>query len=114
MKSTITLPKQSRFLVVNQKRKLSISTQNIIMHEEYINYTLIHLQDGTQRLYARTLSHFQKLLINDHFIRVHQSYLVNSIFILNYDEKGSRLYLENNIEVNISRRKKKNLSALIC
>ena len=114
MKNTITLPKQSRFLVVNQKRKISISTQNIVMLEAFTNYTLIHLQDGTQRLYARTLSHFHKLLINDHFIRVHQSYLVNSMFILNYDEKGSRLFLENNIEVNISRRKKKNLSTLIC
>ena len=113
MKSTITLPKQSRFLVVNQKRKISISTQSIVMLEGYINYTLIHLQDGTQKLYARTLSHFQKLLINDPFIRVHQSYLVNSMFILSYDEKGSRLFLKNNIEVNISRRKKKNLSALI-
>lgn len=113
MKSTIVLSQHSRLLMVNQKRKISISIQSIIMLEGYVNYTLIHLQDGTQKLYARTLSHFQKLLINDHFIRVHQSYLVNSIFILSYDEKGSRLFLKNNIEVKISRRKKKNLSALI-
>ena len=83
------------------------------MLEGYINYTLIHLQDGTKKLYARTLSHFQKLLINDHFIRVHQSYLINPSFILSYDEKGSRLFLENHLEVNISRRKKKNLSAFV-
>lgn len=113
MKNTFILPQQSRFLMVNQKRKISISTQSIVMLEGFINYTIIHLKDGTQKLYARTLSHFQKLLINDHFIRVHQSYLVNQMFILGYDEKGSRLFLENNIEVNISRRKKKNLFALI-
>ena len=114
MKNTITLPQQSQFLMVNQKRKISISTQSIVMLEGFVNYTLIHLEDGTQKLYARTLSHFQKLLINDHFIRVHQSYLVNPMFILNYDEKGNRLFMENNLEANISRRKKKNLSALIC
>ena len=113
MKNTITLPHQSQFLIVNQRKKISISTRSIIMLEGHINYTLIHLQDGSQKLYARTLSHFQKLLINDHFIRVHQSYLVNPLFILNYDEKGSRLFLENNLEVNISRRKKKNLLSLI-
>lgn len=113
MKNIITLPHQSRFLIVNQRKKISISTQSIVMLEGYINYTLIHLQDGSQKLYARTLSHFQKLLVNDHFIRVHQSYLVNPMFILDYDEKGNRLFLENNIQVNISRRKKKNLSAFV-
>ena len=71
MKSTITLPQQNLFLMVYQKRKIIISTQSIVMVEGFINYTLIDLQDGTQKVYARTLSHFQKLLINDHFIRVH-------------------------------------------
>jgi two-component system LytT family response regulator len=78
-----------------------------------VNYTLIYLEDGTQKLYARTLANFQKLLINDPFIRVHQSYLANPIFILEYHEAENRLIMENNIEVTISRRKKKNLFALI-
>lgn len=113
MKNTINLPQHNKFLTVNYRLKIRIPTNNIVMLEGYVNYTLIHLHDGTKKLYARTLAHFQKLLINDHFIRVHQSYLVNPIFILSYDEKGNRLFLENNIEVNISRRKKKNLFALI-
>lgn len=71
MKNTITQSQHAKFLIVNHKLKTCIPTNNIVMLKGYINYTLIHLQDGTQKLYARTLSHFQKLLINDHFIRVH-------------------------------------------
>lgn len=113
MKSTFTPPTQSRYLLVNKKQKIIIYIHSIIMLEGFINYTIVHLRDGTQKLYARTLSHFQKLLVNDCFIRVHQRYLVNQMFIVNYDEKGNRLLMENNMTVSISRRKKTNLSSLI-
>ncbi len=109
MNSTITHPQHTHFLTVNYKLKTRIPIHNIIMLEGYANYTLIHLQDGRKKLYARTLSYFQKLLINEAFIRVHRGYLVNSIFILKYDEVGNKIFLENDIEVSISRRKKKNL-----
>jgi two-component system, LytTR family, response regulator len=109
MNSPITHRQHTQFLTVNYKLKTRIPIHNIIMLEGFTNYTLIHLQDGRKKLYARTLSYFQKLLTNDHFIRVHRGFLVNAKFILRHDEERNKLFLENDIEVTISRRKKKNL-----
>ena len=94
------------FLIVNQKKKIRISTSSIIMLEALANYTLFHLQNGKQKLYARTLLHFEELLSEEHFIRVHRCFLVNSSCIINYDKEENILLLENNLEVSISRRKR--------
>jgi two-component system, LytTR family, response regulator len=94
------------FLIVNQKKKTRIPTSSIIMLEGLANYTLIHLQNGKQKLYARTLRHFEELLSEEHFIRVHRGFLVNSSCIINYDKEENILRLENNLEVSISRRKR--------
>jgi two-component system, LytTR family, response regulator len=99
-------PPKINFLLVNQKQKIRIPTNSIIMLEGYVNYTLIHLQNGTQKLYARTLRHFEGLLSEEHFIRVHRGFLVNSSFIINYNKEENILHLENNLEVSISRRKR--------
>ena len=100
------IPPKITFLLVNQKQKIRIPTNSIIMLEGYVNYTLIHLQNGTKKLYARTLRHFEELLSEEHFIRVHRGFLVNSSCIINYDKQENILHLENNLEVSISRRKR--------
>jgi two-component system, LytTR family, response regulator len=100
------VPAQITFLLVNQRQKTCIPTNSIIMLEGYVNYTLIHLQNGTKKLYARTLRHFEALLSDEHFIRVHRGFLINSSFIINYNKEENILHLENNLEVSISRRKR--------
>jgi two-component system, LytTR family, response regulator len=100
------IPAQITFLLVNRKQKTRIPTNSIIMLEGYVNYTLIHLQNGTKKLYARTLRHFEGLLSDEHFIRVHRGFLINSSFIINYNKEENILHLENNLEVSISRRKR--------
>ncbi len=100
------IPAQITFLLVNQKQKIRIPTNSIIMLEGLANYTIIHLQNGKQKLYARTLRHFENLLFGEHFIRVHRGFLVNSSFIIDYDKEENILRLENNLEVSISRRKR--------
>ncbi|MCU0469689.1 MAG: LytTR family transcriptional regulator [Arcicella sp.] len=100
------IPPEIHSLLVNQKKKTRIPTHSIIMLEGYINYTIIHLQNGKQRLYARTLGYFEALLSQEHFIRVHRGYLVNTSFIVEYNKDLQCLHLQNNIEVRISRRKR--------
>lgn len=99
------------FLLVNQKQKTRIPTNSIIMLEGIANYTLIHLQNGKQKLYARTLRYFEELLSEERFIRVHRGYLVNSSCIINYNKVDNILHLENNLEVSISRRRRRELGA---
>ena len=107
---TILTQAQMNFVIVNQKQKIRIPTQNIIMLEGHSNYTLFYLQNGKQRMYAHTLGHFQELLDSEQFIRIHRGFLVNSSCIVGYDKIENKLQMENNLEASISRRLKKNLS----
>jgi len=98
------------FLVVNQRQKTRIPIQNIIMLEGCSNYTIFHLQNGMKKVYAHTISHFEEQLINEHFIRIHRGFLVNSSCIIGYDKTENKLQMQNNLEASISRRRKKIVS----
>jgi two-component system, LytTR family, response regulator len=100
------------FLTVNQKQKIKIETNGIIMMEGRSNYTLFHLQNGKKKLYARTLAHFEGQLSEKPFIRCHQTFLVNPDFITGYDKESNKLFLHNNLEASISRRKQRNVWVL--
>jgi two-component system, LytTR family, response regulator len=106
------IPPKITFLLVNQKQKIRIPVQNIIMLEGFANYTLIHLQNGTQKLYAHTLRHFEELLSEENFIRVHRGFLINPCCIVHFDKHENILYLDNNLEVSVSRRKKRKVRSI--
>jgi DNA-binding LytR/AlgR family response regulator len=100
------------FVIVNQKQKIRIPTNNIIMLEGCSNYTLFYLQNGKQRMYAHTIRYFQEQLINEHFIRIHRGFLVNFLCIVGYDKTENKLQMKNNLKASISRRLRKNLSTV--
>ncbi len=107
---TVLTQAQMNFVIVNQKQKIRIPTQNIIMLEGHNNYKLFYLQNGKQRMYARTIAHFQELLDSEQFIRIHRGFLINTSCIVGYDETENKLKMENNLRASISRRRRKNLS----
>lgn len=94
------------FLLVNQKQKIRIPIQSIVMLEGHANYTLIYLESGKKRLFAKSLGYFEDLLNEEHFLRVHRANLINPSFIIGYDKDASKLRLENNLEVSIARRRR--------
>jgi DNA-binding LytR/AlgR family response regulator len=110
---TITNLASFHFLTVNHKQKTKIETNGIIMMEGHNNYTLIYLQNGKKKLYARTLSHFAEQLGEKPFIRCHRAFLVNPDFITGYDKEANKLLLQNNLEARISRRKQGNLDVFL-
>jgi two-component system, LytTR family, response regulator len=112
MKTSLTQA-QMNFVIVNQKQKIRIPTQNIIMLEGHNNYTLFYLQNGKQKMFARTIGHFQELLDSEQFIRIHRGFLVNSSCIVGYDKIENKLQMENNLEASISRRRRKNLLGIV-
>lgn len=72
-----------------------------------INYTKIHLIDGTSFVVSKTLKRIEELLPMELFIRPHKSYLVNQNMIKAYSNKeGHFLVLVNNEQIPISSRKK--------
>ena len=93
-------------LIINQKNKKTIAINQIIMLRGFINYTRFYLQNGKQRFSARTLKHYEELLNNKGFIRVHRGFIVNQKCIVEHNLVTSQLILTDGYEADISRRRK--------
>lgn len=63
-------------------------------------YSEIHTIEGSVFTIAQTLKDLQEKL-NNHFIRTHKSYLVNSTYVEGYNQKN--IFLKTNLCFNISR-----------
>ena len=73
-------------------------------------YTHFFFTDRTSILVSKTLAHFEGIINSDHFIRTHQSYLVNMHHVTQFDKRnGGFLLLPDNVEVPVSSRKKEEI-----
>lgn len=69
-------------------------------------YCRVFLKNNTSLLLSKTLAYIEQELIPDYFIRTHQSYLVNINTIKSAVKiLDNILYLKNDVEIPISRRK---------
>jgi DNA-binding LytR/AlgR family response regulator len=99
----------NHYVLVNQKQKTFIPVENIIMLESQSNYSVFHLKYGKKRIYAHTIRYFEEQLLDKQFIRVHNGFLINPYYVVEYNREDGKLMMENNLEASISRRKRKNL-----
>jgi len=92
-----------------------IQIENIIYCKADGNYTHITLRDK-EILVTRTLKEFEELLADYNFLRVHRSFLINLDHISKYNRThrlpdvegdGGSVTLSNNIEIPVSREKRK-------
>lgn len=87
-----------------QKETMYVRTTAIIRCEAENNYTTFFLKNGEQVLVCKTLKEFSDLLKPYHFIRTHQSHLVNLDYVKSYlKEDGGMLLLHNEKKIPISR-----------
>jgi two-component system LytT family response regulator len=99
--SKITIPQQDGFEV--------IAISDILFCKADDNYTEIYFKN-TKKLVSKTLKHFENLLKESSFARVHKSYLVNVNEVVKYKKgKGGSVILSNGKEVLVSSSKKANL-----
>jgi two-component system LytT family response regulator len=96
-----------------QKPRLAISAKGgavffdideIIRCEADNNYTTFYLQDGNRFLSSKTLREYEDLLSEYHFIRTHQSHIVNPAFVKAYTQKGM-IELKDGHLIPVARRK---------
>jgi two-component system LytT family response regulator len=74
------------------------------------NYTTIYLTNGQKVTASKTIKHFEELLVPFGFIRSHQSYLVNSEFIKEYNKKdGGYIILNDETNIPVSRQRKEDI-----
>src|ERR1017187_2787543 len=97
--SKITLPTGSAYEVVLVK--------DIIKCEANDNYTNIYLTNGRKFLVTGTLKHYEDLLPEKDFIRVHHRFLINMNHMVRFmKEEGGCAVMSDGSQVEVSRRKK--------
>ena len=80
-----------------------IAIKDIIKGEASDNYTTFYLENGSRYIVSKTLKHFEELLGDFDFLRVHKSWLINKNFIIKYKKgKGGEVILSDGTTAPIS------------
>ena len=70
------------------------------------NYTTFILSDGREKVVAHTLKYFEHFLKTYGFQRVHRASMINPNYVKDYNELTSIIIMDNQMSVQISRRRK--------
>jgi two-component system LytT family response regulator len=101
----IALRSQAEVEIINLKEILYLQGDN--------GYTTVFLNNGKKVVTSKTLKDYEELLPGTTFLRTHQSYLVNELYIGRYRPKESLIYLKNGTQIPVSSRKKEMVDLLI-
>jgi two-component system LytT family response regulator len=87
-----------------------VNIEDIIRCEADNNYTFFYLKDGNKILVSKTIKEFSKLLGSSGFIRVHQSHLINTVYIDKYVKgDGGYILMKDNTDIPISQHAKQEI-----
>ena len=90
-----------------------VAIADIIYLEADSNYVSIFLVSGGKLFLAKTLKHMEALLAGHHFLRIHQSYLVNVSHIRKYIKgQGGYVIMNNGKSLTVSRANREKLMNL--
>lgn len=105
---------KTKRIALNTLEKIHIvNIEEILRCESNINYTMFYFTDGTKLLVTKTLKEFDNLLSGHHFIRVHQSHLINTNFIKEFLKSAGEIVMKDGTRVPVSTRKKQVLMDMI-
>jgi two-component system, LytTR family, response regulator len=100
-------PSEMKLCVPSLKGFQVINLEDVIYCEAESSYTIFHLVNKQHIVASKSMVEYEALLDGTSFCRVHKSFLVNLIHIKEYHRgEGGTLILTNNMEVEVSRRKK--------
>ena len=72
------------------------------------NYTTFILSDGREKVVAHTLKYFESFLQTYGFQRVHRASIINPNYVKSYDGQSNIITMDNQMSVQISRRRRDN------
>ena len=73
------------------------------------SYTTIHLTTGKKIVATKTLKEIQKKFVFPEFLRVHNSYVINLNYAIEYNKRVSEIIMQDGTTVSVSRNKKSEL-----
>lgn len=98
---------ESKIVLHTQEKIVSADIQSISHCISEGNYTTFFFLDGSKLLITKTLKEFEKILTPHHFIRTHQSYLINGNEVKEFIKtEGGYLLLKNGSRIPVSVRKR--------
>jgi two-component system LytT family response regulator len=101
---------QKKIAVPVQDSILFLEIESILYIKSESNYSYIHRRNGRPVLASKTLLHFEELLNDYHFVRIHASYLVNLSEITEYKKtEGGWVVMSDGHEIKVSRSRKDDL-----
>lgn len=90
------------------------SISEIVRCESSVNYTTFYFSDSSKKMITKTLKYFDQVLCGSGFFRVHQSHLINSLYIKEFVKTdGGYILMKDNTVIPISNRKKAEVVKLI-
>lgn len=96
-----------RLALYAQDRIQLVEIKNIVRLEAESNYTTFFLTPVKKIVVGKTLKHFALLLTSHHFLRVHQSHLINPSYICEFVKTdGGYLLLKDGTKVPVSVRRR--------
>ena len=98
--------------VQSMGRTIFLSPDIITFMEGEGNYTFIYTATGKKYLVSKTLKSLA-VNLNNNFIRVHKSYLVNTDYVVERVEDDRMLRMSCGKEVSVSRRKIKEITGIL-
>lgn len=102
--------KPIRIVVKTKQESFYLNIDDILYVEADGNYSVIHSTNLKPIMVSKTLKFYEDILDDNGFFRSHQSYLVNPLHIKQL--QNNQLLLSNGHLIEISRRKKNELSTL--
>ncbi|MFD2969232.1 LytR/AlgR family response regulator transcription factor [Sphingobacterium bambusae] len=105
-----TLPEHIVLNTLNNSRIVAVD--DIVYCKGDGPYTFFFLNDGSQQLISKPLKYYEELLPAPHFLRTHQSYLVNKKYVSGVS-RSEYIILKNNEEIPISTRRKNSILNLL-
>lgn len=96
--------KTNEFCQIHVGGRTSLFIEDIAYFEADLNYTIIHLNFGKNKIVATTLGLIQnRILDKNTFIRPNRKYLINLDYVDNFSQ--DKLFLQNELQIHISRRR---------
>jgi two-component system LytT family response regulator len=84
-----------------------VNIKDLVWLEARGSYTCVYLSSQQRIMVSRTLKEFEDVLPEDHFSRIHQSYVINHNFIRKYNRgRGGTIEMEDGTVIEVSMRKK--------
>jgi len=97
---------KKRLVLKNLDKVHVVNIDDIIYVKSDNNYSTFYLKDVKKIVVSKTIKSFEEKLKGLHFLRSHQSYLVNLNYIQSFDKKNDTIILSDNSNIPISQSKR--------